>query len=73
MLRLTEVASQSETFVKPALQKAKTSREANGLIGPPRANGSKCFPLTGRLYWLLYGFSGMLQCPADCRLYGINR
>ena len=48
-------ASQSETFVKPALQKAKTSREANRLIGPPRAKGSKCFLLTGRLYWLLCG------------------
>ena len=54
MLRLIEVASQSETFVKPALKK-QTSSEANRLISPPRAKGSKCFLLTGHLYWLFGG------------------
>src|SRR5713101_4018755 len=50
-----EVASQSETFVKLTLRKAKakTSIEMNCLIAPPRAIHSKSFLLTGRLYWLL--------------------
>lgn len=55
MLRLTEVASQSESFVKPTLRKAKTktSFATNSLIATPRAIRLKCFLLTGRLYWLL--------------------
>src|SRR5450432_4049926 len=55
MLRLTEVASQSESFVKPTLRKAKTKTSfvTNCLIATLPAIRSKCFLLTGRLYWLL--------------------
>ena len=45
MLRLKEVASQSETFVKRALEKAKTSREVNRLMGPPAGLRLEVFSL----------------------------
>jgi hypothetical protein len=47
MLRLTEVASQSETFVKRKLRKAKTktSREVNYLIAPPAGDTLEMFSL----------------------------
>ena len=51
MLRLKEVASQSETFSKWVLQKQKSNR-AVLLPGPP-AGRLRSFLLTGRLYWLL--------------------
>ena len=57
MFRLNEVASQSETFSKRALQKQKRNR-TYCFPGPPRAGRWKCFLLTGRLYWLLYGVTG---------------
>src|SRR4030095_11944899 len=53
MLRLTEVASQSESFVQATVRKTKTSLATNCLIATPRAIRLKCFLLTGRLYWLL--------------------
>ena len=54
MLRLTEVASQSVTFVKPALRKAKTNtvNSLNEWMAQP-ATTPQCFLLTGRLYRLL--------------------
>jgi hypothetical protein len=57
MLRLTEVASQSETFVKRTLRKSKSKNvNRNEFFNcPPRAIRSKFFLLTGRLYWLLDG------------------
>ena len=53
MLRLKEVASQVETFSKRVWQKQKPQEMRIVLIGPLRAKASKCFLLTGRLYWLL--------------------
>ena len=52
MLRLTEVASQSETFSKRVLE--KTTSQSTCLHGWPNpATTAECFLLTGRLYWLL--------------------
>ena len=52
MLRLTEVASQSETFSKRVLE--KTTCQSTCLHGWPNpATTAECFLLTGRLYWLL--------------------
>jgi hypothetical protein len=45
MLRLMEVASQSETFVKRKLRKAKTSLEMNCLIAPPAGDTLGVFSL----------------------------
>ena len=54
MLRLKEVASQSETFSKRELK--KTTSQSTCLNGWPNlATTAECFLLTGRLYWLLYG------------------
>src|SRR5437667_3668852 len=51
MLRLTEVASQSETFSKRVLE--KTTSQSTCLHGWPNpATTAECFLLTGRLYWL---------------------
>ena len=52
MLRLMEVASQSETFSKRVLEKQKLNSTML-LPGPPWAGRLKSFLLTGRLYWLL--------------------
>jgi hypothetical protein len=55
MLRLKEVASQSVTFPKPALENNESTR---GLIGWPNpATTAQSFLLTGRLYWLFGGAS----------------
>jgi hypothetical protein len=56
MLRLTEVASQSETFPKRALQKL-----VKQLIEwmAQAATTAQSFLLTGRLYWL-FGAAALL-------------
>jgi hypothetical protein len=54
MLRLKEVASQSETFSKRVWQKQNRNRTLL-LPGPLRAGRLNSFLLTGRLYWLLGG------------------
>jgi len=52
MLRLKEVASQSETFSKRELK--RTTSQSTCLNGWPNpATTAECFLLTGRLYWLL--------------------
>ncbi len=51
MLRLKEVASQSETFPKRALEPNESTRGLNGWPNP--ATTAQCLLLTGRLYWLL--------------------
>ncbi len=54
MLRLKEVASQSETFSKRELK--KTTSQSTCLNGWPNlATTAECFLLTGRLYWLFGG------------------
>jgi hypothetical protein len=51
MLRLKEVASQSETFPKRALEKQRVMQMIEWMAHP--ATTGLCFLLTGRLYWLL--------------------
>ena len=51
MLRLKEVASQSETFPKRALQKQRVKQLIEWMA--QAATTAECFLLTGRLYWLL--------------------
>ena len=51
MLRLKEVASQSETFSKRALEKQRVKQMIEWMA--QAATTAQCFLLTGRLYWLL--------------------
>ena len=53
MLRLKEVASQSQTFPKRALEKQRVKQLIEWMA--QAATTAQCFLLTGRLYWLLYG------------------
>ena len=51
MLRLKEVASQSQTFPKRALEKQRVKQLIKWMA--QAATTAECFLLTGRLYWLL--------------------
>ena len=67
MLRLTEVASQSQTFSKREL-KTTSQRYLTGW--PQAATTAESFLLTGRLYWLLSELiwrGGSDRCVLICR------
>ena len=59
MLRLNEVASQSQTFPKRGSENQRVKQMIDWMAHP--ATTAECFLLTGRLYWLLGGVNRALK------------